>query len=234
MSRYRLAALAFFALISWLPASAQQPPPGYHPPPPASSPPPPVAVPPPPPAVPVSPPPPPPMHLSVAKIKTPSFGGTGGGDFESPCPFGSVMTGIRAREGSWIDAVAPICTHFDWVKSSRGATSTANENGGPGGHPSEASCLPPRGAVVQIEARQADNHDGSVGVIALSCGDYLKPTRHVSLTPSSVYSFGQSQKGPRAQMSCPPPYVAGGLYGRSGAYVDRIGLICVLYRYGTP
>ncbi len=44
--------------------------------------------------------------------RTTSFGGPGGGNFEISCPFGSIMTGLRARHGEWIDALAPICSRY--------------------------------------------------------------------------------------------------------------------------
>lgn len=177
---------------------------------------------------------PPPMHVSKATTRTSSFGGAGGGDFFSPCGGRSLMTGIRARAGSWIDALAPICTEYDPVRRTlTGAPRTGSTNGGSGGGPTQITCLPPRGVVVKIEATQADNRDGSVGVIVVSCGDHLDPTRPVGLAPESSASFGQSRRGAAFQMSCPPPFVAGGIFGKSGKFIDRIGLMCVHYKYGT-
>lgn len=230
----RFLALAALALSASTDAMAQKAALGLHPPRPA------VVGPPPSPSQlrrppTLSQPLPPPMHVSVQTTMSPSFGGTGGGDFVSPCPGRSLMTGIRARQGSWIDALTPVCNEYDPVhKTLDGPPRPGNENGGPGGGPAQISCLPPRGIVVKIEATQADNHDGSVGVLAVSCGDYFDPTRPVSLAPGSPASFGQSHKGPTFPMSCPAPYVPGGIYGRSGAFVDRIGLMCVHYQYGTP
>src|SRR5262245_22264497 len=48
----------------------------------------------------------------VTVSRTSSFGGPGGGNYEIACPFGTVMIGLRARHGSWIDALAPICAKY--------------------------------------------------------------------------------------------------------------------------
>lgn len=242
MARCRSSAMVFFALFASTDARAQSlPPGGVHLP--ASPSPPAVLGPPPslpqlrrPPTLLLPPRPiPEPMHVSMTTTRTPSFGGPGGGEFVYPClGHSQIMTGLRARQGSWIDALAPVCNKYDPVHQTLDATPiTGDETGGPGGSLAQITCLPPRGVIVKIEATQADNHDGSVGIIAVSCGDYLDPTRPVSLAPGSPASFGQSHKGPAVQLSCPPPYVAGGIYGRSGAFVDRIGLLCVHVRYGT-
>ena len=60
----------------------------------------------------------------VTVSRTPTFGGPGGGEYEISCPFGSVMTGLRARHGLWIDALAPICSRYvkqrkRWARSGR-------------------------------------------------------------------------------------------------------------------
>ena len=164
-------------------------------------------------------------------FRTTSFGGGGGSEFENACPIPSVMTGIQARQGSWIDALAPICSTYDRARRTFVQTGNPPLVGGKGGGPAAINCLRPRGVVVNLELMQANNHDGSVGLIAVTCGDYHDPGRFVGKVPGGATILGQSQRGSTgARIVCPPPYIAGGLHGRAGAFIDRIGLTCVNYQ----
>lgn len=100
----------------------------------------------------------PPQRKLVAKSRTSSFGGQGGGAYELACPFGSVMIGLNARYGAWIDALSPICATY--VRLNGPGTSLAEVGpqpftGGNGGGPGYIRCAPPRGAVVELELFQA-------------------------------------------------------------------------------
>lgn len=170
-----------------------------------------------------------PLRLLVVS-RTPSFGGNGGGDYEISCPFGSVMTGLLARHGAWIDALSPICSR--WVRNQQtlGEIGRQPFAGGNGGGPGFIRCAPRRGVVVGLEVFQADNRDGSVGHITVNCGDYLDPKRFANKLPGSADFLGQSQRGSRGTLACAPPLVAGGIFGRSGAFLDRVGISCVNYQ----
>jgi len=162
--------------------------------------------------------------------RTATFGGPGGGNFEISCPFGSVMTGILARHGAWIDALSPICSRYVRGVQSTGEIEQQPFTGGSGGGPGFIRCQPPRGVVVGLELFQADNRWGSVGHIIVNCGDYVDPSRFANKLPGSADFLGNSQRGRRQILKCSPPLVAGGIIGKSGIFIDRLGLTCVDYR----
>src|SRR5262245_4300144 len=166
----------------------------------------------------------------VTRSRTTTFGGPGGGEFEISCPFGSVMTGIRARHGEWIDALAPICSRYVRAQQTLGEIGPQPFAGGKGGGEAFIRCQPRRGVIVGLEVFQANNKWGSVGHIVVNCGDYLQPERFANKLPGSADFLGQSQRGTRSTLKCAPPLVAAVIIGKSGIYVDRIGLTCVDYQ----
>lgn len=164
----------------------------------------------------------------VTVSRTSSFGGPGGGNYEISCPFGTVMIGLRARHGSWIDALAPICAKY--IQNTLAEVEPQPFTGGSGGGEAFMRCAPPRGVVVGLELFQANNKHGSVGHIIVNCGDYFDPSRFANKLPGSAVFLGNSQRGSRTILKCAPPLVAGGIFGRSGTLIDRVGLTCVDYQ----
>jgi hypothetical protein len=92
--------------------------------------------------------------LTVSRTAT--FGGPGGGDYEISCPFGCVMTGLRARHGAWIDALAPICGRYVRASKTLSEIEPQPFAGGSSGGESFIRCAPRRG----------------VDRVGLSCVDY--------------------------------------------------------------
>jgi hypothetical protein len=162
-------------------------------------------------------------------VRTRSFGGQGGGPFEIACPPPTVMVGLRARHGAWIDAVGPICAKYVNGRV-LAEVSYRQLAGGDGGGPGEMVCQGPRGVVTGLQMYQADNEDGSVGRIVIECGDYLNPAKFNHILHGSALQLGQSMRGQRNIIRCKPPMVAGGIFGRRGAFVDRLGMTCVDYQ----
>jgi hypothetical protein len=157
---------------------------------------------------------------------TQSFGGNGGGPYKLQCPSGMAMVGIKGRFGAWVDAVAPVCAV--WVAGSRtlGEIDDQPGTGGGGGGSAVMRCSGRRGVATGVAVWQADNEDRSVGRIVLECGDYLQPGVRRPLNPAAVMAFGESMGSGRVNLRCGPGEVAVGLLGRSGRFVDRIGLLC--------
>ena len=159
--------------------------------------------------------------------RTGTVGGQGGGPFELACPAGTVMTGLNARHGSWIDALAPICSV--WVRSSEtlGEIDDQPFAGGNGGGPAFIRCEGRRGVVTGIDMSQADNTDRSIGAISVFCGDYKEPERRsLNRLGGSADYLGQ-YSGAAGGEHCERGMVAAGIFGKSGAFIDRLGLLCV-------
>ena len=158
--------------------------------------------------------------------RTGTFGGPGGGPFELACPYGSFMTGVRARSGVWIDALSPVCSR--WVRRSEtlGEIDDQPFAGGTGGGESFIRCQGRRGVVVGLWMFQAHNSDRSIGHITVDCGDFKQPSGFWNKLPGSADYLGVATPEPRLVARCGWGLVAAGIYGKSGAFVDRLGLLC--------
>lgn len=156
-----------------------------------------------------------------------TVGGTGGGPFRLSCPSGMAMVGVNARHGAWVDALAPICAV--WVKGNRtlGEIDEQPGTGGGGGGRGWMRCQGPRGVVVGLWVWpvRRDNRR-LIGRIVLECGDYEQPSRFANKLPGGADGIGQAVEPERAALRCGQNGVAVGLYGRSGAFIDRVGLLC--------
>jgi hypothetical protein len=158
---------------------------------------------------------------------TEAAGGTGGGPFRLSCPSGMIMVGVNARYGDWVDALSPICAI--WVRGNRtlGEIDEQPGTGGNGGGRGAMRCQGPRGAIVGIYVWPV-NRDSRrlVGRILLDCGDYERPAQFVNKLPGGPDGVGAAFERERDLQHCGRGEVAVGLYGRSGAYIDRVGLLC--------
>jgi hypothetical protein len=158
--------------------------------------------------------------------RTDTHGGRGGGGFELACPNRTFMTGLRARSGAWVDALSPICSV--WVGRSRtlGEIEDQPFTGGGGGGESFIRCEGRRGVVVGVQVIQAENADLSVGNINVDCGDFEQPSAFANKLHGSAPFLGESARLVRVTEHCDPGMVAVGIYGNSGKYIDRLGLLC--------
>ena len=163
--------------------------------------------------------------------RTASFGGPGGEDYELWCPIGTFMTGLRARHGAWIDALAPICSryvHFSWITMTKFEEIEPQPfTGGSGGGEAFIRCEGYWGVIVSVELVRADNEWGSVGHIAVNCGNYHSPSSAVDKAPGSADFFGRPTSHKPSVLKCNAPFIAAGIFGRSGAAIDRVGLTCL-------
>lgn len=152
-------------------------------------------------------------------------GGPGGGAFAAPCPAGTFLTGIQARQGEWIDQISAICSRWNPQTQAMEQAFVSRPFGGSGGSPAEMRCAG-RGVIATLQGRQADNRDRTVNYLSFSCVDPLQPSRTVSKVglntfgdQSVDYSFGD-------YAGCGPDRIAAGIHGRAGAFLDAVGLIC--------
>jgi hypothetical protein len=165
-----------------------------------------------------------PKQMPVSRTDT--FGGPGGGPFELACPAGSVMTGLRARSGAWVDALSPVCSRWVGRSETLGEIEGQPFVGGGGGGELFIRCAGRRGVVVGLQMFQADNRDQSIGLINVDCTDYEHPSVFWNKLGGSADYLGQSQRGPRVEERCGSGLVAAGIHGKSGAFIDRLGLLC--------
>ena len=154
---------------------------------------------------------------------TPVFGGNGGGAFVHYCPNGTYIIGISGRTGDWIDAIQPICARWNSGPEAFGPPVKGSTAGGSGGGPATLMC--PAGMVVrgwEIAKVQA----GDAVVVK-----YVRPqcesvVRGGGSIPGRFGGDGDAAPSDRMGYKCPEGQFANGIYGTSGAFVDRAGLWC--------
>lgn len=167
-----------------------------------------------------------PAAYGQGRVSTNTVGGPGGGAFSFDCPPNTYLTGLRARHGAWIDAVAAECSSFN-TSSQRLQSGVVSRNfGGKGGGEGAMRCARPRGVITGLEILPADNEQRTVGHIIINCGDLFEPGKFANKAGGSADYLGQATAHRRSIVKCPPDFVAVGIQGKHGVYVDRLGLRC--------
>lgn len=166
----------------------------------------------------------------------PAQGGPGGGAFTLPCPGDTFMLGVALRSGAWVDAIRANCLAFNASTSQFAAPPQfTGFTGGNGGAQQQNGCPPDRYvSAIKVGFTRDENRPKYLDYVELTCtvltgygGDSLVCLhtgnqcwdKHPS--PGPYNGFGLSFR-----VACPPGEAATGLIGRSGAYVDALGLIC--------
>lgn len=163
--------------------------------------------------------------------RTVLYGGTGGRPFEISCPFGAILTGIEARHGAWVDAIRPVCSFYLRNVPTTAETPRPQPSaGGNGGSSGYIRCSTPFGVITSMRLHQSRNDARTIAHITVECGDYRNPSQFSNKAGGSNDYLGTAQAGVGMTVKCPPPLVAGGLFGRSGNAVDALGLVCVNYQ----
>jgi uncharacterized protein YkwD len=167
------------------------------------------------------------MPYAFAGSEFPPVGSNGGSGFREECPSGQYVVGARYRAGNWLDQISITCAPVDTIGLT-GPQWHGSAFGGQGGNPGEKSCPPgyiSSGALLLL-------HSGNqfVHYMALSCISTVKPSQFSSPldigAPSSL--FGDISQ------TCPPGEAVTGIQGRTGEFVDAIGLICDAFTSRTP
>jgi len=166
----------------------------------------------------------------------PIQGGPGGGPFRLQCPPNMFMLGAAVRSGGWVDAIRANCAGFNpsthqFVRPPQFTAFT----GGPGGSLQQSGCSEDRFVSgIKIGFTRDGNRPKYLDYIEMRCSvlsGYGGDTRVCLQTgngcwdrhpnPGPYNGYGLS-----FTLSCPAGQAAIGLFGRSGLYVDGVGLIC--------
>ena len=158
---------------------------------------------------------------------TPAFGGNGGGAFLAYCPEHTYLIGIGGRTGNWIDAIQPICAQWNSTAQAFNPPVTGRMSGGSGGGPATLMC--PAGMAVRgwEIATTATGNTLVVRYVRPQCETVLPEQRPGAEIPGQFGGSGAAAPADRMGYKCPPGQLANGIYGTSGAFVDRAGLKCV-------
>ncbi len=167
------------------------------------------------------------------------IGGTGGSRFAARCPQGQHLTGFELRIGDDVDAIRPICvTAYGPAEAGPLEPSPSRFGGSGGGADIQLLCPRDNPIVVGMYVRAEGVRTISVNNIHLFCG-IAAAAQTRSQYPSVVHDgpnakpdeglFGLGThyvSSTTGTQHCPAGLVAVGINGRSGIYLDALGLIC--------
>jgi hypothetical protein len=175
-------------------------------------------------------------------------GGTGGGQYVARCPAGEVLTGFDLRTGDDVDAIRPLCVAVRGPADVGPIDPYPSQFGGGGGGPLRIGCPSNAPLVIGMEILAEGVKTVIVNNIHLFCGLAIAnqtlpggpsavfdgpPAQYsdaiIFATGNSVQHYGtftdphDRDFGPQI---CPKDLVAVGINGRSGIWLDAVGLIC--------
>jgi hypothetical protein len=177
----------------------------------------------------------------VGVVELPALGGTGGGQFQDTCLTGGMLRGFELRTGDDVDAIRPFCvlsienSHLtpDPTESLLGPW-----HGGGGGGAQWLLCPLSTPIVLGMDIGAEGVNTIVVKTIHLFCGRVVA-AQTAAAYPSAIFDGppdhatasvlgigGDSIHDTGGSERCPSGKVAVGMHGRSGIYLDAIGLVC--------
>jgi hypothetical protein len=183
------------------------------------------------------------LVLSAFSFITPSeattdladVGGVGGSPFRAMCPYGTFLSGIAGRAGAFVDRLQLVCAQVlgSPFRLDIGTVQPGTIGLSRGGHTFDKEC--PRGYGIRGTHWFMTRSDRPfLSHFDFDCASYehpTDPTVRIALNTSTdegcpavsfICKFGVGLDW----TFCPGDQFAVGLYGRSGDFVDRIGLVC--------
>jgi hypothetical protein len=161
------------------------------------------------------------------------MGGSGGGAFQAHCPTGQLLAGFELRAADDVDAIRPLCVSARGPRETS-AASPSSWHGGNGGSSSYLIC--PRSTPIVTGMRVIAQGEETIVVnnIHLNCG-LAADTQTVSNSVAASFDAPPHRSGglfarfaleTDESQHCPAGQVAVGMNGRSGRWLDAMGLIC--------
>jgi hypothetical protein len=157
----------------------------------------------------------------------PVEGGRGGGNFRADCGAGRYLRGVSIRAGSWVDAISVLCAVDTAPNGHLGKWKREQRTGGTGGSPllRDAAC-PPDQFVIGLKFGLTRGDNKYIDWVAVQC----IPIRGGSSSDICLHTGGGCPPAGMVWQSCPnfsgSQEWGKGIHGRSGAFVDALGLIC--------
>jgi hypothetical protein len=167
------------------------------------------------------------------------MGGPGGASFSLNCPGGAFLVGFFAKTGAWVDSVGLLCAPLDATSGKTPAFARDKSTGGTGGSAQEAYC-PPGEAMTGVGL--AYTRGGGLDRQYVNTIDIFCPSTDMKRDPDRCISSGEGcghlpphTAGAVVQvikdykydlLACPAGERATGIQGKSGNFIDAMGLIC--------
>ncbi len=166
-------------------------------------------------------------------VPLPPIGGGGGYPFKARCPQGQFLTGFDLRTGDFVDAIRPLCVTANGPAEPGPIEPYPSMFGGTGGGPRQLVCSRDTPIVTAMYVYSEGKQIVSVNSIHLFCG-VAATTQTPSKSPAAGFdlpkqdvpflsSFGEVREDTQF---CTGGLVAVGINGRSGKWLDAVGLIC--------
>lgn len=173
-----------------------------------------------------------------AQAQFPVLGGPGGGGFTRSCSPPDYVVGIYVRAGAWIDAIGLKCGTFNTAGGTRFSVPPFNTpfHGGNGGALQEKVC-PTNSSVRRIKfgfTLTTNNSPKYIDFVELTCRRHVGAAELTSVdcmeTGNGCWEFHPAhppQPSFRSfRQDCPDGTKMAGINGRSGVFLDALGLIC--------
>jgi hypothetical protein len=176
----------------------------------------------------------------VGVVDLPALGGTGGGQFQASCTGGTLLRGFELRAADDVDAIRPVCG-FAFENN---ITDTFPEDvlgawhGGGGGSVVNLLCPLSTPIVIGVDVGAEGVNTIVVKTLHLFCGRAVN-AQTAAAYPSAVFDGPPDHAAPAVfgiggdsvhhgggSERCPAGKVAVGMHGRSGIWLDAMGLIC--------
>ena len=153
-----------------------------------------------------------------------------GGPFRAQCT-GGYLVGFTGRVGAWIDNVRPICATWNGRQLLNPVPNAVQAGVSQGGGPASASC-PNFVSQIKISDTKGDGPTNVIHSVEFHCisqgmadEGWRKYGSNTRPEPRSSLILARGYTG-LFESNCPFREVAVGVHGRSGTFVDAIGLIC--------
>ncbi|MEO8019861.1 MAG: hypothetical protein ABI769_18785 [Pseudomonadota bacterium] len=173
-----------------------------------------------------------------------SIGGAGGGVFATRCPTGSLLHGVEIRGADDVDAIRLVCVYAQGPAQFSAAAADPTWRGGDGGVYHRVVCPDQFPIVFGLDVHAEGVDTIIVNDFSLHCG-WATATQPASVPTNELPGFdgpsympettrygmgfgtsGRRASGTSGRQFCPPGRVAVGLRGRSGIWLDGMGLMC--------
>lgn len=177
----------------------------------------------------------------------PAFGGSGGGQFRLRCADSELLTGVELRAGDDIDAIRPLCVQASGPAETTPPSYTTGSGldaasalppgwtGGTGGGLQNVVCPRDQPIVLGMDLFEGQP-TVTVNTIRLFCGLAVNQ-QNAGALPAAVFEaptipyearsiFATEVTRRNGSLRCPAGQVAVGIHGRSGIWLDALGLIC--------
>ena len=187
--------------------------------------------------------------IARADAYLPPIGGAGGGQYVTPCPAGQNLGGFQLRTGDDVDAMRPACVISVGPAEISAPPVSTPWTGGSGGGERWVVCPAVTPIVIGMEVSWEGVDTVTVNSIHLYCGRAVTTAQAMPAYPAAVFDGpryvpssgwggigidGDDARRGGDQQSCPAGQVAIGVHGKSGIWLDSMGLICGAPRVSAP